>query len=61
LRTSYLSYCATVGRQVRAELPGGGVLEGTASDVDPDGRLVIDTADGATPVGAGDVIHVRPS
>ena len=61
LRTSYLSYCATVGRQVRAELPGGGVLEGTAGDVDPDGRLVIETADGPAPVGAGDVVHVRPA
>ncbi|WP_460853553.1 biotin--[acetyl-CoA-carboxylase] ligase [Nocardioides montaniterrae] len=61
LRTSYLSYCATVGRSVRAELPGGGVLEGTASDVDPYGRLVIDTADGPAEVGAGDVVHVRPA
>jgi BirA family biotin operon repressor/biotin-[acetyl-CoA-carboxylase] ligase len=61
LRTSYLSYCATVGREVRAELPGGGVLEGTATDVDPDGRLVIATAEGPVPVGAGDVVHVRPA
>jgi BirA family biotin operon repressor/biotin-[acetyl-CoA-carboxylase] ligase len=61
LRASYLSHCATLGQQVRAELPGGGVLEGRATDVDPDGRLVIETADGPTPVGAGDVIHVRPA
>ncbi|MCL2543332.1 MAG: biotin--[acetyl-CoA-carboxylase] ligase [Nocardioidaceae bacterium] len=61
LRTSYLSHCATVGLQVRAQLPGGGALEGRASDVDPDGRLVIETADGPRPVGAGDVVHVRPA
>lgn len=61
LRESYLSNCATVGRPVRAELPGGGVLEGEACDVDPDGRLVVQTADGPTAVGAGDVVHVRPS
>lgn len=61
LRSSYLSNCATVGQQVRAELPGGGMLEGLATDVDADGRLVIETADGPAPVGAGDVIHVRPA
>lgn len=61
LRDSYLSNCATVGLAVRAELPGGGVLEGTATDVDPEGRLVVETADGPTAVGAGDVVHVRPS
>lgn len=61
LRASYLANCATVGQQVRAELPGGGTLEGRATDIDEHGRLVVDTADGATPVGAGDVIHVRPA
>ena len=60
LRTSYLSYCATLGQQVRAELPGGDVLEGRAADVDPEGRLVIESAEGPVQVGAGDVIHVRP-
>jgi len=61
LRSSYAACCATLGRQVRADLPGGGTLEGEATDVDPDGRLVVSTEGGPTAVGAGDVIHVRPS
>ncbi|WP_240771288.1 biotin--[acetyl-CoA-carboxylase] ligase [Nocardioides sp. GY 10113] len=59
LRTSYAAHCATVGQDVRVELPGGGVLVGTAVDVDPDGRLVVETSAGRERVGAGDVVHVR--
>ncbi|MBM7519254.1 biotin--[acetyl-CoA-carboxylase] ligase [Nocardioides nitrophenolicus] len=61
LATSYRSHCATLGRDVRVELPGGGELLGRATDIDDDGRLVVTTADGTERVGAGDVIHVRPS
>ncbi|MBP2474645.1 BirA family biotin operon repressor/biotin-[acetyl-CoA-carboxylase] ligase [Crossiella equi] len=57
----YRSACATLGRQVRVELPGGADLHGVAADVDLDGRLVIRTTEGALrPVSAGDVIHLRP-
>lgn len=59
LRASYAENSVTVGAQVRVSLPGGGVLEGRASDVDPDGRLVVDTPNGVERVGAGDVVHVR--
>jgi BirA family biotin operon repressor/biotin-[acetyl-CoA-carboxylase] ligase len=53
--------CATLGRPVRVELPGGGILSGVAEDIDADGRLLVAPASGATPVAvsAGDVIHVR--
>ncbi|HJQ07726.1 MAG TPA: biotin--[acetyl-CoA-carboxylase] ligase [Nocardioides sp.] len=61
LRASYLANCVTVGQEVRAELPGGGSLEGPASDIDQHGRLVVDTVGGPSPVGAGDVVHVRPA
>lgn len=61
LAASYRSHCATLGRAVRVELPGGGQLLGQASDVDDDGRLVVDTPTGPERVGAGDVIHVRPA
>ncbi|WP_460786597.1 biotin--[acetyl-CoA-carboxylase] ligase [Nocardioides maradonensis] len=61
LRASYLANCVTVGQQVRAELPGGGSLEGKATDIDEHGRLVVETADGPRAVGAGDVVHVRPA
>ncbi|MGW6860641.1 biotin--[acetyl-CoA-carboxylase] ligase [Streptomyces xanthophaeus] len=60
LQETYAAGCATLGRHVRAELPGGRTLTGTAEAVDTDGRLVIRTAEGQhEAVGAGDVIHLR--
>jgi BirA family biotin operon repressor/biotin-[acetyl-CoA-carboxylase] ligase len=59
LRAAYLRLCSTVGRDVRVELPAGQVTEGTAADVDADGRLVVTGPAGAVAVGAGDVRHVR--
>ncbi|WP_073773682.1 biotin--[acetyl-CoA-carboxylase] ligase [Streptomyces sp. MJM1172] len=60
LQETYAAGCATLGRHVRAELPGGRRLTGTAEAVDADGRLVVRTADGERePVGAGDVVHLR--
>jgi len=52
--------CSTIGREVRVELPGGGELRGTASDLDRDGRLVVvTTGQRVEAVAAGDVTHVR--
>ena len=60
LRSSYLGFSDTVGREVRIELPAGEVLTGRAADVDETGRLVLRTASGeTTAVSAGDVVHVR--
>lgn len=59
LASSYAAHCATLGQQVRVELPGGGILTGTAVEVDDDGRLVVDTGLRREPVGVGDVVHVR--
>jgi BirA family biotin operon repressor/biotin-[acetyl-CoA-carboxylase] ligase len=59
LRGEYLRRCATVGRGVRVELPGGRVLTGVAVDVDSGGMLVVRTPSGLTAVSAGDVVHVR--
>jgi len=59
LRPEYLRLCATVGRDVRVELPGGTVMAGRASDVDSVGRLLVDAEDGVHAVSAGDIIHVR--
>ena len=42
LAADYRDACATLGRDVRVELPGPRVLEGTAVDVDDEGRLVVD-------------------
>lgn len=59
LRAAYLSLCATVGREVRVELPAGTARHGTAIGIDADGRLVVSTPEGRLAVGAGDVLHVR--
>ncbi|MEU9038115.1 biotin--[acetyl-CoA-carboxylase] ligase [Streptomyces sp. NPDC048352] len=60
LQEAYAAGCATLGRHVRADLPGGRELTGTAEAVDAEGRLVIRTADDAREaVGAGDVVHLR--
>ena len=59
LAESYTDACVTVGRQVRVDLPSGEVLTGTATGIDPSGRLLVTGPAGETAVGAGDVVHVR--
>ncbi|MFI9807853.1 biotin--[acetyl-CoA-carboxylase] ligase [Streptomyces sp. NPDC052301] len=62
LQETYAAGCATLGRTVRAELPGERALVGEAVAVDGDGRLVIATKEGVQePVGAGDIVHLRPA
>lgn len=62
LQETYAAGCATLGRTVRAELPGGRSVVGEAVAVDGDGRLVLATGEGVQePVGAGDVVHLRPA
>jgi BirA family biotin operon repressor/biotin-[acetyl-CoA-carboxylase] ligase len=55
LRETYLVHCATLGREVRLDLPGGRSVTGTADDIDPDGRVVVD----GTAYAAADVVHLR--
>jgi BirA family biotin operon repressor/biotin-[acetyl-CoA-carboxylase] ligase len=60
LRAEYTGLCATLGRRVRVELPGGRLLDGVAAGVDPDGRLLVSMPPAADlPVAAGDVVHLR--
>ncbi|MFI6349478.1 biotin--[acetyl-CoA-carboxylase] ligase [Streptomyces sp. NPDC050560] len=60
LQETYAAGCATLGRTVRAELPGGGSTTGEAVALDGEGRLVLATADGVQqPVSAGDIVHLR--
>ncbi|MER5718644.1 biotin--[acetyl-CoA-carboxylase] ligase [Streptomyces sp. NPDC002132] len=62
LQEAYAAGCATLGRTVRAELPGDRELTGKATAIDGDGRLVITTNTGTRePVGAGDIVHLRPA
>jgi len=57
---AYREYCATIGQQVRVELPGSRELVGTAFDLNPDGQLMIRTVAGSEhAVHAGDVVHLR--
>ncbi|MEV8595805.1 biotin--[acetyl-CoA-carboxylase] ligase [Streptomyces sp. NPDC052012] len=62
LQEAYAAGCATLGRTVRAELPGDRAVVGEAVAVDGDGRLVLATGEGVRePVGAGDIVHLRPA
>ncbi|MEV4062981.1 biotin--[acetyl-CoA-carboxylase] ligase [Nonomuraea dietziae] len=57
LRAAYQASSATIGREVRVELPGGRFLTGVAAGVDASGHLQV----GDRTLNAGDVVHVRPS
>jgi len=60
LRAEYTRLCATIGRRVRVERPGGQLVSGLAVGVDPDGRLLVRVSSGAeVPDAAGDVVHLR--
>ncbi|MHA7306775.1 biotin--[acetyl-CoA-carboxylase] ligase [Arthrobacter sp. TMN-49] len=53
-------YMSTLGQDVRAELPGGTMLAGTALALGADGSLLLrDGAGTVHTVSAGDVIHLR--
>jgi BirA family biotin operon repressor/biotin-[acetyl-CoA-carboxylase] ligase len=62
LAADYRARSLTIGSRVRAELPGGREVVGTASGIDDQGRLCLET-DGETEtntvVSAGDVVHLR--
>ncbi|MGH3928893.1 MAG: biotin--[acetyl-CoA-carboxylase] ligase [Pseudonocardiaceae bacterium] len=60
LREAYRRCCATLGEQVRVELPGHPPLTGSAVDLDSEGRLVVLSGGRLRALAAGDVTHVRP-
>ncbi len=57
-RGELVQYSATLGKSVRAEIPGGGEVLGIAKDIDREGRLVIETPEPVV-VSAADVWHLR--
>jgi BirA family biotin operon repressor/biotin-[acetyl-CoA-carboxylase] ligase len=59
LAAAYRSRSATLGRAVRVVLGPDASVEGTATDIDTDGRLVVQTSGTTRTFGAGDVVHVR--
>lgn len=54
----YRTRCATVGREVRVELPDES-FTGLASEVEDDGSLIVVSDEGSRRILAGDVIHLR--
>ncbi|MFD0886716.1 biotin--[acetyl-CoA-carboxylase] ligase, partial [Streptosporangium algeriense] len=60
LRAAYLGLSATVGREVRVELPGERMLTGLATGVDAAGHLLVESQGSVHTLSAGDVVHVRP-
>jgi BirA family transcriptional regulator, biotin operon repressor / biotin---[acetyl-CoA-carboxylase] ligase len=61
LLAQYHKLSATVGRDVRVELPGGQSISGLATGIDADGQLLVEADGGMYQIAAGDVIHVRSS
>ncbi|MFS0897884.1 biotin--[acetyl-CoA-carboxylase] ligase [Mycolicibacterium litorale] len=61
LVTTYRHHSLTLGRQVRAILPGDRLLDGTAIDIDAVGRLTIAGGSESVTVAAGDITHLRPA
>nr|WP_283139844.1 biotin--[acetyl-CoA-carboxylase] ligase [Rhizohabitans arisaemae] len=59
LRAAYLASCATIGQEIRVELPGERLLTGIATGVDEAGHLLVRTEDGRHVLSAGEVVHVR--
>jgi BirA family biotin operon repressor/biotin-[acetyl-CoA-carboxylase] ligase len=60
LHHRYVDSLATIGREVRIQLIGDRVVEGRATDVDDDGRLMVLDACAITHrIEVGDVIHLR--
>lgn len=60
LHKEYLRCVATVGTQVRAEMPHGEDVIGRAMTVEPDGRLVVLDDCGVTHrIDTADVVHLR--
>ncbi|WP_301111540.1 biotin--[acetyl-CoA-carboxylase] ligase [Microbacterium sp.] len=61
LHAAATARCATIGQPVRVSMPAGRVLEGVATGLDPEGRLLVSVGDGREAISAGDVVHVRPA
>ena len=62
IHEEYLANLATVGTQVRAEMPNGEHIIGRALTVEQDGRLVIlDDCAISHRIDTADVVHLRPA
>ncbi|ORW90195.1 biotin--acetyl-CoA-carboxylase ligase [Mycobacterium sp. IEC1808] len=59
LAADYRARSLTIGRPVRAVLPGDKEVVGTATAVDDQGRLCVEAGGQTVVVSAGDVVHLR--
>jgi BirA family transcriptional regulator, biotin operon repressor / biotin---[acetyl-CoA-carboxylase] ligase len=59
LAADYRGRSLTIGARVRAQLPGGAEVVGTASGIDDQGRLCLETDGETVVISAGDVVHLR--
>lgn len=59
LREAVESECLSLGREVRAILPGGTEEVGFARRIDASGRLVLELSSGEMAISAGDIVHLR--
>ncbi len=57
--TSYRKGLATLGRRVLVALADGGTVEGTAVDIDAEGRLLVETATGVRAIPSGECAHLQ--
>lgn len=59
LAADYRARSMTIGTRVRAHLPGGKQVDGTATAIDDQGRLCLESGGQTVVVAAGDVVHLR--
>ena len=59
LAADYRARSLTIGSPVCAQLPGGREVVGTATGIDDQGRLCLETDGETVVVSAGDVLHLR--
>ena len=59
LHAAVTARCVTLGRDVLVSLPGGEIVQGQATRLDADGRLVVLAGEIERTVSAGDVVHAR--
>lgn len=62
MHREYVASLATLGSRVRIEMPNGDAITGRATDVEPDGRLVVlDDCAITHRIDTADVVHLRPA